>query len=156
MTIAASVQSLLKQEGVRYEMIEHDQTHNSSGTAEAAHVPGDRLAKCVMLQDDQGYLMAVVPATHRVDLGALHHQLNRRLGLATDDELAELFRDCERGALPPLGRAYGIDAIVDESLVGAPEIYFEAGDHVELVHLSGSDFLKLMAKAARGHISHHI
>jgi hypothetical protein len=40
-------------------------------------------------------------------------------------------------------------AILDERLVGSPEIYFGAGDHVALVHVSGNDFLKLMADAPR-------
>jgi Ala-tRNA(Pro) deacylase len=90
-----------------------------------------------------------------VDLGAVHRQLNRALGLATDRELAELFKDCEPGALPPLGLAYGIDSILDQSLADAPDVYFEAGDHQALVHVSGGEFLKLMANAPRGQIGHH-
>jgi len=154
-TIAISVQNYLAREGVPYGTILHELTRDSTHSAQAAHIPGDRLAKCVMLQDDKGYLMAVVPSTHKVDLGALHRQLNRNLGLATDRELFELFKDCEPGALPPLGCAYGIDTILDESLVDSPDVYFEAGDHRALVHTSGSDFLKLMANALRGQISHH-
>ena len=155
MTIAASVQDCLSREGVRYDMIAHERTRDSNHTAQAAHIPGDRLAKCVMLEDDKGYLMAVIPASHKVDLGAVHRQLNRALGLAIDRDLVELFKDCEPGALPPLGLAYGIDVILDQSLVHAPDIYFEAGDHQALVHVSGSEFLKLMANAPRGQISHH-
>jgi Ala-tRNA(Pro) deacylase len=156
MTIAASVQQCLAREGVDYDVIAHERTRDSNHSAQAAHIPGDRLAKCVMLADDNGYLMAVVPSTHKVDLGAMHRRLNRELGLATDRELVELFKDCEPGALPPLGLAYGINAILDESLVDAPDIYFEAGDHRALVHMSGRDFLKLMANAPRGVISHHM
>jgi Ala-tRNA(Pro) deacylase len=155
MTIAASVQDCLAREGVHYDIIAHERTRDSNHTAQAAHIPGDRVAKCVMLEDDKGYLMAVIPASHKVDLGAVHRQLNRALGLATDRELVELFKDCEPGALPPLGLAYGIDTILDQNLVDAPDIYFEAGDHQALVHVSGSEFLKLMAKAPRGQISHH-
>jgi Ala-tRNA(Pro) deacylase len=156
MTIAASVQQCLAREGVDYDVIAHERTRDSNHSAQAAHIPGDRLAKCVMLADDNGYLMAVVPATHKVDLGAVHRRLNRELGLATDRELLELFKDCEPGALPPLGLAYGINAILDESLVDAADIYFEAGDHRALVHMSGRDFLKLMANAPRRTISHHL
>jgi Ala-tRNA(Pro) deacylase len=154
MTIAASVRDCLAREGVHYDMIAHERTRDSNHTAQAAHIPGGRLAKCVILEDDKGYLMAVIPASHKVDLGAVHRQLNRALGLATDQELVELFKDCEPGALPPLGLAYGIDTILDQNLVDAPDIYFEAGDHQALVHVSGSEFLKLMAKAPRGQISH--
>jgi len=105
--------------------------------------------------DEGGYLMAVVPASHKVDLPAVRRQLDRRLGLATDRELLELFKDCEPGAWPPLGLAYGVDTILDQSLVDAPDIYFEADDHRALVHVSGSGFLKLMANAPRGQISYH-
>lgn len=155
MTIAASVQDHLNREGVRYETITHEHTRDSSHSAQAAHIPGDQLAKCVMLEDAAGYVMAVLPATHKVDLGAVHRQLDRKLGLATDRELADLFKDCEPGAIPPLGRAYGIDTILDESLNGAQDVYFEAGDHMTLVHVTGQDFQRLMADAPRGEISHH-
>ena len=156
MTIAASVKDHLSREGVRYEVITHEHTRDSNHSAQAAHIPGDQLAKCVMLEDSEGYLMAVLPATHKVDLGAVHRQLNRKLGLATDSELADLFKDCEPRTIPPLGQAYGIETILDESLIGTPDIYFEAGDHVALVHLAGKDFLRLMANAPRGEISHHV
>jgi Ala-tRNA(Pro) deacylase len=155
MSIAASVEIYLSQTGVPYEVIEHPRTSDSTHSAQAAHIPGDQLAKCVMLEHDGGYLMAVVPATHHVDLGVLHQRLGRELGLATEAELSGLFRDCEQGAIPPLGDAYGIDAIVDQSLVGVDDVYFEAGDHCALVHVSGRDFLRLMGDAPRDRISHH-
>ena len=154
MSIAASVERHLQQVGVKYDVISHHHTSNSTYTAQAAHVSGEQLAKCVMLEDDQGYVMAVLPSTRKLDLGALHRRLGRDLGLATESELAGLFVDCELGALPPLGDAYGIDAIVDKSLVGKQDIYFESGDHRGLVHVSGPDFLKLMGDAPRDAISH--
>jgi Ala-tRNA(Pro) deacylase len=73
-----------------------------------------------------------------------------------EDELSGLFIDCEPGALPPLGEAYGVVAIVDQSLIGAQDVYFEGGDHCALVHVSGNDFLKLMGDAPRDRISHHL
>ncbi|HKE95343.1 MAG TPA: YbaK/EbsC family protein [Povalibacter sp.] len=154
MTIAASVAGYLSRAGVPYDVIAHTRTSNSSLSAEAAHVPGDQLAKCVMLEDDGGYVMAVVPASRRVDLGAIHERLGRSLGLATEGELARLFADCEPGAAPPLGNAYGIDCIVDDGLAAEADIYFEGGDHRALVHVSGRDFLKLMGNAPRERISH--
>jgi Ala-tRNA(Pro) deacylase len=155
-SIATSVQSYLARERVTYETLEHVPTSDSMHSAQAAHIPGDRLAKCVLLEDEFGFLMAVIPATHRVDLGALHRTLDRNLGLATDRALIELFKDCEPGAVPPLGPAYGIDTILDERLFDAPDIYFEAGDHQALIHLHSSEFLRLMNDVPRGRISHHV
>ena len=156
MTIAVSVRRYLDQEGVAYDTIVHARTRDSSHSAQAAHVPGDRLAKCVMLGDDNGYLMAVIPASHRVDLSALRHELHRDLGLATERELLELFKDCEPGAVPPLGCVYGIEMVLEQSFGDTPDAYFEGGDHESLVHVSGRDFLKLMAGAARRNVSHRI
>ena len=156
MPIAASVQDYLRREGVQYNTIVHSHTLDSARSAQAAHVSGDRLAKCVLLEDDTGYVMAIIPASHRLDLQKVRRELHRELGLASDCELSELFVDCEPGAIPPLGGAYGIDVIVDRSLADAPDVYFEAGDHSSLVHVSGRDFLKLMANAPERYFSHHL
>jgi Ala-tRNA(Pro) deacylase len=156
MTIAVSVQDRLAREGVPYNIITHEHTRDSAHSAQAARVPGDRLAKCVMLGDDSGYVMAVIPTTHKVDLGAVHRELSRELGLATERELTDLFKDCEPGAIPPLGSAYGIDVVLDHNLADAPDVYFEAGDHTSLIHVSGRDFLKLMGNSLHRHISYHI
>jgi Ala-tRNA(Pro) deacylase len=155
MTIAASVEDYLAREGVLYDTVMHPQTPNSTLSAQAAHVPGDQLAKCVMLEDDNGYVMAIIPASHRVDLSAVRRELNRELALAPERELVDLFKDCAPGAIPPLGEAYGIDMVVDRNLADTPDVYFEAGDHMSLIHMSGDDFLKLMADAPQRHISHH-
>lgn len=153
MTIAHTAQNWLDQHGVHYEVLTHAPTTDSAHSAEAAHVPGHQLAKSVLLQDPSGYLMAIVPATHRVDCGALHRQLDRPLGLATEREVATLFSDCEAGAVPALGQAYGIDVIVDDALADAEDVYFEGGDHRTLVHLQGSDFRRMMAGAGHGRFS---
>ena len=152
MSIATSVRSHLDKLGVPFDVISHPHTSDSSHTAQAAHVPGERLAKAVMLEDERGYLMAVLPASRKLDLGALHRALGRDRGLATENELAVLFADCEAGALPPMGEAYGIDVIVDDRLEDAADVYFEAGDHTGLVHVSGPDFQRLMGDAPRERI----
>jgi Ala-tRNA(Pro) deacylase len=147
MSIATSVDDYLARSGVRYDVVAHDRTSNSSQSAQAAHVPGSQLAKCVMLHDDTGYLMAVLPSTHQVDFDALDVQLGRKLMLAREDELPAMFRDCEPGAIPPFGQAYGIQVVVDDDLLQADDVYFEGGDHRALVHVTGTDFLQLMGDA---------
>jgi Ala-tRNA(Pro) deacylase len=154
MSIAPSVARHLHRTGVKYDLIAHHHTSDSTHSAQAAHIPGEQLAKCVMLEDDRGYVMAVLPATRKVNLAALHRRLERDLELATESELAKLFADCQPGAIPPLGDAYGLAAIVDDSLVGKQDVYFESGDHCELVHVSGADFLRLMGNAPRDAISY--
>ncbi|UCE89542.1 MAG: YbaK/EbsC family protein [Pseudomonadota bacterium] len=155
MAMAMTLKQFLAQQHVDYELLAHEYTGSSMETAEAAHVPGEQLAKPVILEDETGYLMAVIPATHWLEIGVLSHQLERRLGLATESEISTLFDDCDIGAIPPLGQAWGMDVIIDDSLQKCDDIYFEAGDHTELVHMRGKDFEKLLAEKAHGTFSHH-
>ena len=155
MAVAMTMQDYLNRWGVEYEVVPHLHTSSSLETAEAAHIPGNQLAKCVMTEDYKGYLMVVIPANHQVEFDQLDLELNRHLELATEEELEDIFTDCETGAIPPLGEAYGIDVALDESLTNCSDIYFEAGDHTELIHLSGEDFRDLMAGAEQGQFSTH-
>jgi len=153
MALALSLERYLIKIGIRYGVVTHRPTKYSMASAHAACVPAGRLAKSVVLRDDQGYLVAVAPASHRLRLGSLHLQLRRTLGLATELELRALFMDCAVGAIPPLGPVYGLDVIIDDSLLGQPEIYFEGGDHCELIYVAGADFQRLLPNALHGRFS---
>ena len=156
MGIAITIKEFLDQENIYYDLVEHPYSRCSMESAEAAHIPGDQLAKCVVLGDDEGYLLAVVPATHKIDLGLLERYLGRKLSLATESEIYKLFYDCEIGAVPALGQAYGYDTIMDDRLMDCEDIYFEAGDHVELVHLTGEEFQAIMANTEHAQFSSHV
>ena len=147
MAIAYKVENYMVQHGIKYDVVTHEHSHNSMETAQLAHVPGDRLAKSVILEDDDGFVMAVLPSTCHIRLGRLSRELNRKLRLATENQLPNLFGDCELGAVPPLGLAYGITTVIDDSLADQPEIYFEAGDHEQLIRINREEFMTLMDHA---------
>lgn len=153
MAIACTVKDYLSQHRIAYEVLPHSHTMTSLGSAQAAGVDADRLAKAVVLEDELGYLMAVLPASHHFKLGSLRNQTGRHIQMARETEMLDLFKDCAAGAVPALGAAYGIETIWDDSLQEQPDIYFEAGDHEQLVHLSGKQFLDLLGTARHGHFS---
>jgi Ala-tRNA(Pro) deacylase len=155
MAIASTVSRYLAEYDVPYVVMGHPHTATSAESASVAHVPGKLLAKSVVLEDAEGYLMVVLPASRRLDLGELQRQLKRRLELANEYELGSLFSDCETGALPAIGPAYGLETLVDDALAEQPEIYFEAGDHEQLIHVSAEVFETLMGETTRhGNFSH--
>jgi Ala-tRNA(Pro) deacylase len=155
MAISEKLQQFLADNGVDYDLIPHERSMTSARTAETSHVSGDCLAKGVVLKDEQGYLLAVLPASHQVELDAIVEQLMRPFDVAETREVERLFPDCDRGAVPPVGRAYGLDVLVDDSLAAQPEIYFESGDHTNLVHVDRSSFDRLMQGARHGRFSRH-
>ena len=92
-------------------------------------------------------MLAVLPASGHIQFGELCKQLGADVDMASDEQIETLFLDCEPGAVPALGAAYGPKVIVDDSLANEPEIYLEGGDHASLVHINGSTFLELLADA---------
>jgi Ala-tRNA(Pro) deacylase len=153
MSIAPTLQKYLDQK-VSYETLTHAPTMTSMHTAEACHIPGDRLAKAVVLRHDRGHMLAVLPASHHLSLADLRAQVGE-VDIASEDEFAPLFRDCTRGAIPPIGECYGLDVIVDDSLAQQPDVYLEGGDHATLIHLDRQEFAELTRDAQHGRFSRH-
>ena len=144
MAIAMTLKAFLEDHHVAYDMVEHAHSGTSLESAHSAHVPSHQVAKAVVLEDDRGYVVSVVPSTNRLDLKWVSETLGRDLEMATESELRGLFEDCDLGAVPALSNAYGLDVVWDDQFKGVSDIYIEAGDHEHLVHIRGEDFRKLM------------
>jgi Ala-tRNA(Pro) deacylase len=156
MTISTTLQQHLAQKHIEYDLVRHPATASSMPTAEACHVSGDRLAKGVVVRTQDGYVLAVLPASHRISQEDLKKQLGQEFTLATEDELDQLFRDCARGAVPAVGECYGLDVVVEDSIREQPEVYFEAGDHSTVVHVSQAQFAQLTKNAPHGRFGSHV
>jgi Ala-tRNA(Pro) deacylase len=153
MSIALSIQHYLEGRGVPYDVMTHERTLCSSATAHAGDIPEDNLAKGVLMRREDGYLLAIVPASCHVQIGAVGRWLQEPVELASETEASMIFGDCELGSVPPVGGAYGLTAVMDDSLEGFKDIYFEGGDHRTLVHVTGRDFHRLMVDVPHAHIS---
>lgn len=154
MTMAKKLETFLLQHGVEYDLVPHPKTYSSRDTAKAAHVADDHIAKAVIVRDEQGYAMVVIPASHWLKLEALQQEADRDFALAAESDATKLFPDCAEGAIPPLGPAYGMETFLDERLTSLANVYFEAGDHEDLVHVSGDAFHVLLKGVRHGHFSH--
>ena len=158
MTIASTVQRYLLGQGIEYAILSHPITGSSSETAQSARISGNCIAKTVVLRDGDagdGYLLAVVPASHHLDLDLVQGSLGRSVELASEQEIGQLFPDCALGAIPPLGPAYGLDVVLDDSLAGLDEVCFEGGDHRTLIRVGGQQFREMMSGARHGCFSSH-
>jgi Ala-tRNA(Pro) deacylase len=144
MAIARTLINYLKDRGIDYQLIAHDHTPTAAASAHAAHLPTHQVAKAVVLKDDDGYVLGVVPANHSLEIDWVNDALERKLELACEDEFKKLFGDCETGAVPALGDAYGLKVIWDDELAYTADVYIEAGDHEHLIWLERRDFRKLM------------
>jgi len=155
MNIAPTLIRQLAQQGIAYDVKHHNHTNTSLNSAYSASVPTSQVVKSVLLEDDDGYVMALVPANQHVKINQLNTVLNRNMKLSSEHELHRLFIDCELGAIPPIGEAYGIETIVDYNFDDCSDVYIEAGNHTDLLHLSGGSFRKLMQSAQHANLCVH-
>jgi Ala-tRNA(Pro) deacylase len=154
MGVAATVEKYLKAKQINFTLLEHDFCVGSYNTALAARIDDHCLAKGVLLRDeDFHYTLCVLPTRNKILRHTLNQIFDRHMVLVEEEELAEIFKDCEERAIPALGDAYGLDVIWDEELMGVKEIYIEAGDHRHLIRLMQPDFVHLMQAHLRDHFS---
>lgn len=145
MAIVERLRQLLDRHDVRHDVITFPRAFTAQQVAHNAHVTGKRLAKVLVLRDDVGKdFMVVLPASRHFDTNAVR-EVTGRVGtrLENEAELQRLFPDCELGSMPPFGNLYGLPMYVDRCLSREPDLYFEAGNHHELVHLHWPDYAKL-------------
>lgn len=157
MSIVNKVSAYLDKNHIQYQVLEHAPSHNSVSSAITANIPVAQLVKGVMLEDHDGKkLMAILPATHKVNLISLNEKLNRQFHLMKEAEIFGLFNDCDHGAVPPLAEAYNMDLVYDVCLMQQPYLYLEAGDHKSLIKLTRDEFGQLMHGVEPLHISHRV
>jgi Ala-tRNA(Pro) deacylase len=154
MSIAPTLQHYLAAENIQYDVIPHEPTMSSTRTAEACRISGDCLAKGVVLRrGGSDYMLAVVPASHHIQLADLRHHFGDDVQMAKETEIDSLFPDCAHGAVPAVGQCYGLSLLVDDSLETEPQVYIEAGDHETLIRMTHAQFAQLMSGARHGRFS---
>jgi Ala-tRNA(Pro) deacylase len=140
-----AVMSFLDGTDVGYEVFEHRPTFSAATEARAAGAEPREAAKTLALRDRGGYRMAVIPATHRLDLNRVRELLGatNHLRLATEDELAHDFPMFDVGAMPPIGAMMPMPEVVDIHLLYHEQIVCAGGDHRHALRLDPRDLVRL-------------
>lgn len=139
-----ALEKYLKDSGVKYKEMVHQEVYTAQEIAAAQHVPGKQLAKVVMAKANGEVVMLVLAATHRVDFDKAKSLLGKKTAsLAKEEDFEKVFPDCEVGAMPPFGHLYQVPVYVDRTLTEDPEIVFQAGTHVHTIKMKYTDYEKL-------------
>ena len=145
MSISRTLQAYLDREWVHYDVLPHPEAFRALAIAQTLHTPEKEMAKVVIVKVRERFMLTVLPASWNVDLHRLRTVLaTPQVRLATEDEIRDLFPDCELGAMPPFGNLYGLDVYVDQSLTDDEEIVFQAGTHSEAIRMRYWDFAGLV------------
>jgi Ala-tRNA(Pro) deacylase len=140
---AERLRRFLEENGVAFELIEHKAAFTALAEAREAGLEADDVAKGVLLHTEDGYALAVIPASARLDLDKARAVIGSEVEPATEAELAVLFPDHELGAIPLLGRGAPKSEFIDEQLLGHDWILCNGGDHRHSVLISPADLAEL-------------
>lgn len=139
------LQDFLSEHHVRFMNIKHSPSYTAQEIAASAHIPGNEMAKTVIVKVDGKLAMVVLTANGKINFRDLEKILHSgKVELASEREFQDKFPGCELGAMPPFGNLYGMDVYVDKSLSEDKEIAFNAGSHSELIKMAFTDFDNLV------------
>jgi len=138
------VAKFLKKQKVKFQLRHHPARYTAQEVAAAEHITGEEVAKVVIVKADDAFAMCVLPATYVLDMKRAKKALGAKsVRLATEEEIAGLFPDCEVGAMPPFGAEYNLPVYVEEHLSADEQILVPAGTHEDSVLLAWADYERL-------------
>lgn len=139
---AEKIREYLLTRGIPYEIHDHPLAYEMSHVAEVEHVSGTAMAKPVIVLADDRFVMAVVPGHTRIDLEKVRDVMGcDSIRMATEEEFAPAFEDCEPGAEPPVGPLYGMHTIVDMRLT-AHRVTFRSGTHTQTITMDRDAYVQ--------------
>jgi Ala-tRNA(Pro) deacylase len=146
MALSEKLRLFLEESRVPYHHNVHPLAYTAREVASAEHLPPQEVAKTVVIWGDNGYAMLVLPASMVVDFQELRAALGlTHVRLATENELGQLFPDCDLGAMPPFGNLYDLPVYLDSALLRDERIAFNAGTHRDVLHMRMDDFKRLVS-----------
>lgn len=139
------VTDYLEGTGVAFQLVEHPQTYSAFADARATHRRPESVGKTVVLCDRAGYVVAIIPASQRLDLRKLREALgaSRRLRLVDEAEMASEFPEFELGAIPPFGTILPAAEVVDRRLLEEDRILLGGGDHMHSILIDPRDVVAI-------------
>jgi Ala-tRNA(Pro) deacylase len=140
------IQEFLRSRGVWFEGLLYQPASSSARRARNARIAGRRVAKAVLLRAGNSLLLAVLPASCRVDLVRFSQVAGlsaAEVRLATPDELLTTFADCEPGVVPAFGRLYGLTTLVDSGFSETSDIVVSGNTRHEGLWMHFRDFADL-------------
>lgn len=151
MNLPHIVRNYLDQQQIPYRLVSCTAGDSLTQIAAQLAISSRQMVRVALLKDDLGLVMAILPCSYILDFSMLCQALQRDLEPLYGAETSHFFqeRGCTPGSHPPLPEAFGIPALVDQSLTlnETDEIYFDGGCGDALVGMRGSDFRRLLHQA---------
>ena len=133
MPVISSALNYLQAQGAIYQVIACPARDNLLQMAQVAAVPPGKVLRATLLESATGPLMAILPCDRILDVEVLSARLGCDIWPAPEHAVAQLISDADPHYLPALPQAYGVQAIVDDSIANLDRFWLAAGDGSSLL-----------------------
>jgi len=150
--LAARLEQYLNRKGVVCQTLALNPLPTFDAVVLACGQPQSMVLKATLLIDLKGVLMAVHSFDSTLDMDALNTLADRRLQPLNSKQTERLFADCRPGFHPPIGAAYDIPVIVDESVFELADAAMACGADDAIIVMDGKALRSALSGAGKGRI----
>ncbi len=144
MTLEDKIVEMLEQNGISYEVREHEPVYTNPVMAEVLGVTESQTVKSLVLSTkEKKVVVFVMPGNKKVDWKAAAKTAGtKKVGFAKPEEVSELV-GCEVGCVPPFGHMTDLPIYLDGELMHQSFVYFNPGVHHKSFKVTPRDLKKL-------------
>ncbi len=143
MAVPANVKKYLDKKMAKYDSLAHKTVYTAYDAAQTLQRELKEIAKNLLIAADKAYIIAVVPAHMRVDLGRLKKALKvKKVSIPKESIMIKVFK-VKPGALTAFGGLHNAEVWVDKSLLKTKEIILSAGNFTDSIRMKAKDFIEL-------------
>lgn len=153
MPVATRLSQYIHQKGIECQPIHHARSGHYGQAIEAANAVSELCLKAVVLIDRRGPAMAVIPFLADLDVDKLNSLLDRQFQIVPEQQAGKIFKDCEPGAIPALGMAYGMPVLLDADVLDFDHCFMQSGCFSTLLRLPKHALATAMQGAIKVRVS---
>jgi Ala-tRNA(Pro) deacylase len=142
MSISKNLEKLLKQNKVKYEVVEHRKVFTAFDAAATQDLKTTEVAKAVLLKGKKNLYLAVLPAGNNCDFKALSKLSQDKVSIAKEKDITTKLKT-KIGLIAPFGSLYELPVLLDKKLLKNKKINLPAGSYTESVVMSVKDYIAL-------------
>lgn len=149
MAINKSLEKLLKQNKIKYEVVEHRKVYTAWDAAETQHVKLTDVGKAVLLKgnlpagrQEKNLYLAILSAGNNSDFKKLSKLIGDKVSMAKEKDITAKLK-VKVGLIAPFGSLFGLDVYLDNKLAKTKKLILPAGSYTESVRLNTKDYIKL-------------
>lgn len=142
MAIPQKVIKYLDSAKTAYKPVVHKTVFTAYDAAQTLGAKLNEIAKTLVVKADKTYVLAVLPASHRLDLVKLKKIVKaKKIEISRENIMQKIFK-IKPGAITPFGSLYKTPVFVDKVLLRAKKIIAGAGSYQDSVSMTAKNFLK--------------